>query len=293
VSLGQSRQHRQVEVDDVPAREDVGVELTDPARKAGEQLLLCGKRRRVRWTTPARGRQEQHLGDAAAVQSHGQQAARGRIGLDVEREDAQPRRPIRGHELWLIEHDAEALKLTSFATDLAAPADPAVDEIAHGETDVGLVRRDARSDQPIAQARSVRGIVHLDADGGLTGERDPVGRNLPSGAAPARRFGILLLDVEMRNQAALAHQERPPVFQPAVEMDHGPIGLDAIRRLQDEAAMRCHGPSESALTSRREAAARCPPGGTRPRCLRPAERYVRDQPWRRSPRSPAPRSPRP
>ena len=73
-----------------------------------------------------------------------------------------------GTTLGLVEDEAEARRRSRPSpSDLAAPADAAIDEIAHREAHVGLVRRDARGDQPIAQRRSVGGVVDLDADDGL------------------------------------------------------------------------------------------------------------------------------
>ncbi len=54
----------------------------------------------------------------------------------------------------------------------------------------------------------------------------------------ARRVG--LLDVEVGDQPAVAHEERAPVLEPSEEVHDGDARLDAVRRLQDEPAERGH-----------------------------------------------------
>ena len=154
-ALGDAGQHGEVEVDDVPAREHVGIQLAHAPREAGQQLPLRTERARLLRTGPALRRQEQHLGRAAAVEPDREEPPRRRIGLDVEREDSQARRPVRGSDLGILEDEAETVRRPALAADLQRAADPAIDEVAHREADVRLVGRDAGGDEPVAQRGSV------------------------------------------------------------------------------------------------------------------------------------------
>ena len=54
-ALGEPREDRQVEVDDVPAREHVGVELAHAPGEGGEELLLRGEGARAVGALQPRG----------------------------------------------------------------------------------------------------------------------------------------------------------------------------------------------------------------------------------------------
>ena len=140
-----------------------------------------------------------------------------------------------GSDVGILEDDAEARLLAALSADLEGAADAAIDEIAHREAHVGLVRRDARGRQPITERGRIGGRVDVDAHHGAARQRDVVRCALSVGAAAARRLGVRGLDVEVGDAAAFANEERPPVLEPAVEMHHGPPILDAVRRLQHEA----------------------------------------------------------
>jgi hypothetical protein len=86
----------------------------------------------------ARRRQQQHLRDAAAVEADREQAAGRGIGLDVEREDREPRGPVGGEDLGVLEDEAETAGLASLAPDLEGTADAPVDQVARGEADVAF-----------------------------------------------------------------------------------------------------------------------------------------------------------
>ena len=93
-------QHVEVEVDHVPAGEDVGVEL---AHARGER---AHERRLVRVNERAldrRGGEDVHLVGAGADQRHRQDAARVGQGLEVERQHAQLGVRAAGHELGIAE----------------------------------------------------------------------------------------------------------------------------------------------------------------------------------------------
>ena len=167
-----------------------------------------------------------------------QQPAGQRVGLDVERQDAQAGRPVGGNELRVLEDDAQPRRVAALALDLQGAADATVDQVAHGEAHVGLVRRDARPREAVAQRGSLRGLGDLDAHDGPSRERHLVGGRLPRGALGLRRLRVPGLDVEVRHQPAVAHQERPPILEPPVEVQDGRARFDPVGRMEDETAQR-------------------------------------------------------
>jgi hypothetical protein len=235
------RQHGQVEVDHVPAGEHVGVQLPHARREPGEQRGLAREGPGVAGAGPALGRQQQHLGDAAAVQRHREQPVRRRVGLDVERQHGQPRRPVAGAQLRLVEDDAEARDLEPVALDRDRAADPALDQVAHREADVGLEGGDAGGLEALAQRRHLGRRLDVDAGDGPTGERAPVaGRGRARAEPRPRPLEVRRLEAEVRPRPAVAHEERPAVLQPAVEVHDRSAGRDAVRRLEDETAEAGH-----------------------------------------------------
>ena len=168
-----------------------------------------------------------------------QPAGRG-IGLDVEGEDGEPRRPVGGEDLGVLEDEAETGHIASLAADLEGTADAPVDQVPRGEADVGLVGRDAGLGQAIAQRGSVRGLLDLDAHHGPPEQGDLVGGDLPERPLLLRARRVVSLDVEAGDQPAVAHEERAPVLEPPEEVEDGNARLDPVRRLQDEPAEGGH-----------------------------------------------------
>jgi hypothetical protein len=181
------------------------------------------------------------------VEGDGEKAPGRGIGLDVEGEDRQPRRPVRGRDLGVLEDQAKPRSFPSRAADLEGAADAPVDQVPHGEADVGLVGPNARLLQAVAQRGSVRRLRHLDAHDGPSEQGHAVGGHLPSCSELPRARRVGLLDVEVRDEPAVPHEERAPALEPSEEVHDGATRLDAVRRLQDEPAERGHGrPRQSA-----------------------------------------------
>jgi hypothetical protein len=147
---------------------------------------------------------------------------------------------IRGSDLGILEDEAETVRRPALAADLQRAADPAVDEVAHGKADVRLVGRDSGGDEPIAQRGSVGRRGHFDGHDGLARQRDAVDGGLTAGAKRAGFVRPRSIDVEVRDGAAVAHEERAAVLERTVQVDDRPAVLDAIRRLEDEAAVGRH-----------------------------------------------------
>ena len=149
---------------------------------------------------------------------------------------AQAGRPVGGDELGVLEDDALPRRVAALAADLERAADAAVDQVAHREAHVGLVGRDARSREAVAQRRRLGGLRDLEAHDGPSHERDLVGERLPHGSPGPRRLRVFRLDVEAGHLPAVAHEERTSVLEPPVEVQNGRARLDPVSRVQDEAA---------------------------------------------------------
>ena len=236
VPVGEPIEDEEVEVDHVPAGEHVRVELAHAGAEGRQQVLLGREGPRPVRTPAARRRQQEHLRDAAAVQADREQAAGRGIGLDVEGENGEPRRPVGGEDLGILEHEAEPGHVAPLAADLEGAADAPVDQVPRGEADVGLVGRDAGPGQAVAQRGSVRGLLDLDAHDGPPEQGDLVGGDLPERPLLPRARRVVLLDVEAGDAPAVAHEERAPVLEPPEEVEDGDARLDTVRRLQDEPA---------------------------------------------------------
>src|SRR5262249_14810626 len=100
-----AREDREIEVDDVPAGQDVGIDLAHPAAEPAQELSLVRERDSRLGTGRSWGCEEKDFGDAAAIERHGEQAARRRVGLDIERENRKPRRPVRRSDLRIVEDE--------------------------------------------------------------------------------------------------------------------------------------------------------------------------------------------
>ena len=172
-----------------------------------------------------------------------QQSARGRVGLDVEGEDGEPRRPVGRGDLGVLEDEADTGCLASLAVDLEGAADAPVDQVSQREAHVGLVGRDAGLRQAVAQGRCVRGLLDFDAHDGPPEQGQLVGGDLPNRSSLPRAVRVGLLDVEAGDLPAVPHEERAPVLEPPVEVENGDARLDAVGRLQDEPAKGGHGQS--------------------------------------------------
>ena len=106
---------------------------------AREQVALGRARDRARPLPRRRGAPRRRPAPWSAIE---RTRSRLRVGLDVEREDAQPRRPLGGRDLGVVEARRRARgSLASIARIVKRAADAAVDQVAHGEAHVRLVGR--------------------------------------------------------------------------------------------------------------------------------------------------------
>ena len=216
-------QHREVEVDRVPARQHVGIERRERARRTRRARL---SRRRSGWRAPASaGPAGSTISTSSTPGAYSEIASSARpvgIGLDVERQARAARpRPRPGAACGLSKIQRCARPANRVARDLAAALDAALDQIARGEPHVGLERVDAG-----ACSRSRSGGT---SDGAATsmrrdrraGERAPVGVRGRLGAERARALGVGGADVEVRPPPVVADEERAAVLEAAVEVHDG------------------------------------------------------------------------
>ena len=217
-------QDRDVEVDDAPTGQHVGIELADSPAEEGQQLRLVRARGRaaraggagILVRTP-----QQHLLSSAAPQRHGVDLLRLGIGLQVQRQRGQLRRPVRGFQRRLVEHHGAgplARGERRVPVDADGAADASIDEVAVGEAHVRLIGGGARTVQPLAQPRRLLRVSQLDAMNRRTVQRAQLGRRGPR-ARGLRPQPVGVLYVEVGRVAAVADQERAAILQPAVQMD--------------------------------------------------------------------------
>ena len=144
-----------------------------------------------------------------------------------------------GRDLGILEDDAEAARpARPSPSDLERAADPAVDQVAHGEADVRFVGGDPGRDQAVAQRGRVGGVATSMRDDGLArrGVTRSVG-GLPAAPSARARSGVL----SARRRSAGPGGGRGPgtAGRPRAGRRGGrrAARLDAIRRLEDEAAV--------------------------------------------------------
>ena len=188
------RPEPQVEVDDVPARDHVGVDLADPPRGRCEQRALVGVRDR-----------------AVADQRDRPDLACARLGLEVDRDDAQRGVHLGGREDGIREVDQPAA-CRALAFDRDAGAQPRVDQEAVGEAHVALVRGPARSRDAVAQRRHRRGHGRHHAYERLPGEVAQVALGGRRARIAAQQIGVRGADEEVGPEAVVLDQERPSIL---------------------------------------------------------------------------------
>ena len=174
-----------VEVADVPAREDVGVRSPEVREEAREGGPLVGDDLDVGQVGEGPGRRRERVGvgdnqehPVAAGPGRGDrvEAPAVRARLDVEGEDPEAGdEVVRGEPRVAVDptHPGSALPR---AVGHEAPADPVVDQVAIREADVSLEAFHSGGVEPAPERRHVAGPVDLDPPHRLARERDEHGR---------------------------------------------------------------------------------------------------------------------
>ena len=172
-------QHRQVEVDRVPARQHVGIERADAL---AEERRAPPSRRRSATARSGIGAvrrvDDQHFVDARAHRARSRAALRPVGSVSMSNDSTRGSTSTRaGVSVGLSKMPRDALAAACASpVDLAAALDAALDEVARREAHVGLERVDAGGVQPVAQRRHVGRRRDFDARDGRAGERLAVGR---------------------------------------------------------------------------------------------------------------------
>ena len=211
-----SLQHRQVEIDRVPAGEHVGIELADALAECVERRVLVGAARGLLRHRPLAAVDDQHFIESRRVHRDREQALAFRVGLDVERQHARLDLHVGRRSTGLSKTQVTPCARRRLAFDLAAALDAALDQIAHREAHIRFERVDAGGVQPVAQGRHVGRRFDFDSRDRLASERALVDRLRLRHAQRARALRVGRADIEMRPLPIVAHEERAAVFQPSV-----------------------------------------------------------------------------
>ncbi len=253
---GARQQNVEIEIDHVPPGQNVEIDLP----QTGEQVLQQGALVAARHDPARSGRLPQALFDLLVGESEedllhtGPGDGRGvdprgaRVGLQVDRHEPEPfrlRAELRRTHGRFVEAHVHAARRgrraaagsasVASSVDLKCAAYAVIDEVAHGEADVRLEHRQPGLHESVAQGRHAIGEIDFDPHDrlsahGLQRSRRLAGRAVRPGGLPVRRP-----HEEVRDEAAVAHEERPAVREPAEQVDDRSSVLQPVGRMDDEA----------------------------------------------------------
>ena len=161
--------------------------------------------------------------------------ARG-VRFDIERQHRVRHGHIRRANLGVVVDAREALSRLPRADDLATAANIAVDQVAYGEAHIGLERVDAVRFQMIANGRRILRHAYIDAQYGLAGERPIRGLAVSLGTELQGLRRIAAANVEVRRLSMISNEKGATAFKDAVQVHDRRRALNAVARLQNEAA---------------------------------------------------------
>lgn len=225
------REHAQVEVDDVPAEQHVGIELAHAPHDALEQPALVGV---ADGAFDLALRDEVRLLDAAADERHRVDAARVGRRLDVERQHAQLGALDAGAQHRVAEQHEAALARLLLALDRRRRADAVVDQVAVGEADVGLVGRHALAGETVAQRRDQAGRRHGDPHHRAAVHVAQLVRLDGHARYLTEQPDVARAQEEVRSEAVVLDEERPSVHQSPEELHHRALVAHLVGRLEDQ-----------------------------------------------------------
>src|SRR5688572_24057130 len=214
---GDSRQRRQVEVDDVPAGQNVGIYCPHPVAEHGQRGELALAARRLLGHAAIGIVDDQDLIEPPCVERDREQPSF-RVRLDVERQHVRLDIDVRGAERRVVEHPGNGLAGGGCAIDRAARLDAAFDEISDGKAHVGLVGVDTRCMQPVAHWRHVPRRLDLDARDLRAVKGSPGGRRSRGCTGGAGALQVCAADIEMGSLSVVPHQERRAVLAAPVDL---------------------------------------------------------------------------
>ena len=156
-----ARKSRQVEVDDVPAGQDVWIEGSDAIAECGQRGELGLAAYRLFGHLALAVVDDQHFVDLLSIHRDREEASV-TIGLDVERQHAWFDRDVRGTQRRVVEDPCDRLPGRGIALDCTARLDAALDEIPNGEAHICLERLDTHRMQAVTKRRHVARNLDLD-----------------------------------------------------------------------------------------------------------------------------------
>ena len=155
-------QDRQIEVDDVPARQDVGIERPDAGAEKVQRTALIGAALCVLRHGPIAVIHDQNFVDAGGEHGNGEQALALAVGFDVERQHARLNVDPRRLKNRIDVQPVDAIPRRPLTLDFAASLDAPIDQVPHGKADIGLKRLDICCMQPLPQLRHVLRCLHIE-----------------------------------------------------------------------------------------------------------------------------------
>ena len=274
-------QDAEVEIDDIPPREDVGIEGAHPLTEDQEKIPLAfGDRdlgaRRVgdairgcrRNATAARlARPSAHHDDLAGrptPQGDGEDLLQVRGRFDVQRENRERRHPRRRRQLRVLVDPSDSPPRLPGPFDSHRAADTGVDQVASDERQVCLEGGEAVGLKPSLQRSGVRRKVQSDAPQRLSVRCGPRACRRAHGGNVEGCGQLAGEQKEVRPRPAVSHHKGLPRGELAEEVHHGSSALEVPGGVEDE-------PDRHARLSRAGAGSRFrrrpprPPGYSSPR----------------------------
>ncbi|MCY1501293.1 hypothetical protein D9M68_353600 [compost metagenome] len=235
-------QHAQVELDQVPADDRIGVVMGQPLVQPLQQLRPCRavfKREIDGGRFLRRSAEHIDLALAAAFERNRIQLAEG-VGFDIERHQPQ-RGPVvrRGFQLGVAQH-AVAVR---FALKPHRRRDEALHQVALGRTDIGFIDVDAGVAQRAAELDQLPMLLAIQAHDGPAAEILQLQRaQFDLALAAQQRLGTLALCFGDECDRRLIRQAQParPVVGGQPDLDLGAGRGIAPMSGQDETLLECH-----------------------------------------------------
>jgi hypothetical protein len=225
-------EHAEVELDDAPSRQHVGVDATDVGEKRLEDRGPVGHRLGAR-DRPGRG--DPDVLAPRPRRRDGVERFAIEARLDVERQDGRLRRPLGRPDLRIAIDAADPRTALVGPVDAERSADPVIDAVPVREPHVGLERGHADVGETPAEDRHLGRHVELDAHQRLAGERQQ--RGIADGEPAEHRSRALAVarpHVAVGTEARVDDQRRLAACEHRIEVDLRPARHQPIRRRQDE-----------------------------------------------------------
>ena len=244
-AFGDALQDRQVEIDDVPTRQDIGIEAPDALAKCIECRELIDAAGGLVGHRAIASIHDEHFIDAGRVHRDRQQALCLSVGLDVERQHARLDFRIGRPQGRIVEYPCDAFSGDGLAFDLTAAFDAAFDQIARREAYVRLECIDVGRVETVPHAGDLGRSVHREQGRRRTVKRSLVGQCRRRCAQVPGALRVGRANEKMRPLPVVADEESPPRLQSSIDMDDGnalPMRSrdDAIAGLEDETAELGH-----------------------------------------------------